>query len=141
MHKTLRLDKLEGVDYKYDNSFWISSPKTQWSIFGTKFFAFFFVLDGYFILLKFHKFESTDWKFYNSFYQIAVQKYLDKVFLFLDETLHVNKFEDADFKFVSLCKESKTLPILKEPCLLNKTPFRMLELHKKRLIWNKLIKA
>ena len=59
-------------------------------------------------------------------------------------------------QFVSLCKVSKALRILKKPCLLNQMPFlhsytrkiimssfsvRMLELHKKRLIQNKLIKS
>ena len=38
MHETLQLDKLEGDDCKYDNSFWTFQPKDPIEDFGPKFF-------------------------------------------------------------------------------------------------------
>ena len=43
LHQTLQLDKLGGVDCKYDNSFQRSSPKTQIELFWSP--IFFFILD------------------------------------------------------------------------------------------------
>ena len=57
-----------------------SSPKTQQGIFSPKFFCFFLVLDE---TLQFYKFEYTNQKLDNSFYQIVAQKYLSNVFLFI----------------------------------------------------------
>ena len=114
MHKTLKLDKLEGFDYKYDNSCSTFQSKDP----NRAFFAasFFFLRFG-------RKFIATNSSVLiknliivsiKSSPKIAKESIFglkSKVFLFWDKTLHVNKFENAGFKYdISFSKLQPKIP-------------------------------
>ena len=110
LYETLQLDKLEGFDYKSDNGFSTFQPKDQkWSIFAPIFLYKYIYIYIYIYWMEIYSFtiDGCRLKSWRQFlvncspkipkWGIFVQKF--KVFLFLDETLHANKFDDADFKY------------------------------------------
>ena len=99
----LELDKHQGAEFKYNNSFLKSWPK----IYPSKTFlvpnqAFLF----FHKILKLDKFEGADFKYDISFLKLQpkntqIRHFLSKIytFLFFRKILKFNKFDVADFKY------------------------------------------
>ena len=79
LNKNLQLDKFEGVDFKYDNSFLKFQPKNnKIRHFWSQNQAFSLFQD----ILQLDKFKGADFKYDNSFFKkILAQKHSNKVFL------------------------------------------------------------
>ena len=90
LQETFELDKLKDVDYKYDNRFSTFQPKDQNRA---------FLVPNLRVLIK-------NWCWNKN----LSPKF--KVFLFLDETLQVDKFENVDFQYgISFFKFQPKIPI------------------------------
>ena len=103
----LKLAKLEGADFKCDNSFLKFQLKnTQIKYIWSQIWTFLFFRK----LLQSDKFEGADFKYSNSyFFQVLAQKYLNNVFLIpnlgisiFHKLLQLDKFEGTDFKYVQV---------------------------------------
>ena len=74
----LKLDKFEGADFKYDNSFFKFQPKNiQIRHFWSQIQVYLF----FHKILQLNKFEGADFKYDNSIFKNLARKYPNKTFL------------------------------------------------------------
>ena len=112
-HKSLQLDKFEGVHFKYDNIvFKLHSKNTETRDIWCKIQAFLFLLQ----ILQLDKFEGVYFKYDNIYFQILAQKYqntavlvqnLDKIQTLFHKSLQLDKFEGVHFKYDSIIFNSQ----------------------------------
>ena len=102
LHKILQLDKFEGADFKYGNSFLNFQPKNiqnhTFLVSNLDIFVFSRNLPS-------GEYEGADFKYDNNFFQIPAQKHQNKAFLvpnlkilILHQTLQQDQIEGADLK-------------------------------------------
>ena len=103
--KILQLDKFEGTDYRYDNSFLKLQPKnsqimrqkvknTQLKHFWSKIQKFFFR-----DILELDKFQGADFKYDKIIFKFQHSWSQIQAFLLFREIMQIDKFEGADFKY------------------------------------------
>ena len=117
--KIFQLNKFEGADFKYDNSFFNLNPppptpppkkkkkkKTkQIRYFWSQIYAFSF----FHKILQLDKFEGADFKYNNISFKfqskipkLAIFCLKFKYFCFCTKTLQQDKFKDADFRYSNI---------------------------------------
>ena len=109
-HKILQIDRFEGADFKYDNSFLKFLPKnTQIRHFWSQIQAF----SLFHKILRLDKFEGADFKCDNSSYKILAQKYPNKAFLIPNLGIFISLQKNCNQKISRVLISNMTIVLIK----------------------------